>query len=132
MLLGNNKKKTQRKPNQICDPITTFVTDKTDAGEGGSYLWIEKLTGIGNGISPFPNSTGRAVLCTWRRKVHTCSLWAAHSRKGGKMKSLCYPCPLSPSKLTAFSWWRKVLPNEHALHGSISQTYTLVLCSINH
>lgn len=56
MLLGNNKKKTQRKPNQICDPITTFVTDKTDAGEGGSYLWIEKLTGIGNGISPFPNS----------------------------------------------------------------------------
>ena len=40
--------------------------------------------------------------------------------------------PIVSFQTHGFLMVEKVLPNEHASHGSISQTYTLVLCSINH
>lgn len=95
--------------------ITSFLTEKTDSGEGGSVFVDRKLAGPGPGIRPSFNGTGRAL----RREeegAHVLSLGELTLGREAQMKSRGHPCSLPISQLKGVIRQRveKVAPNECA------------------
>ena len=95
--------------------ITSFVTEETDSGEGGSVFVNRKLPGPGPGIRPSFNGVGSAL----RREeegTHVLSLGERTLRREAQMKSICHPCSLPVSELQGVIRQRveKVVPNDCA------------------
>lgn len=97
--------------------ITSFLTEKTDSGEGGSVFVDRKLAGTGPGVRPSFHGTGTGrALRREEEGARVLSLGELTLGREAQMKSRGHPCSLPISQLKGVIRQRveKGAPNECA------------------